>query len=140
MIEIDKATHAAITAYAVHFERLWTAGKRDRAALDLAVALRLRVTGHAQEHIEAAVRAMARGALKNPAEADGYARRIAAYPFSKDGEADYERVRPLRLEWVALEEERLLSPTERARLQVRKPAPAPARPSGSGRRQTRFEK
>lgn len=140
MIDIDKATHAAITAYAVHFERLWTAGKRDRAAVDLAIALRLRVTGHTQEHIEAAVRAMARGALKNPAEADGYAKRIAAYPFGKDGEADYERLRPSRLEWVTLEEERLLSPADRARQQTRKAASAPARPSGSGRRQTRFEK
>lgn len=137
MIDIDKATHAAITAYAVHFERLWTAGKRDRATVDLTIALRLRVTGHTQGHIEAAVRAMAKGALKNPAEADGYAKRIAAYPFGKDGEADYERLRPLRLEWVTLEEERLLSPADRARQQMRK-APAPA--SGSGRRQTRFEK
>lgn len=139
MIEIDKATHAAITAYAVHFERLWTARKRDRATLDLTIALRLRVTGHTQEHIEAAVRAMARGALKNPAEADGYARRIAAYPFGKDGEADFERFRPSRMEWVALEEEHLLSPADRARQQMRK-ASAPARVGGSGKRQTRFEK
>ncbi|MHB8982210.1 hypothetical protein [Thiobacillus sp.] len=131
MVEIDKATHAAITAYAIHFERLWVvhrAMKRERSTLDLTIALRLRVTGHAQEHIEAAVRAMARGALKNPADAEGYARRIAAYPFSKDGEADYERLRPSRLEWVALEEEQLLSPAQRAKL--RKPASAPARPSG----------
>lgn len=143
MIEIDNATHAAITAYAVHFECLWTmhrAMKRDRATLDLTIALRLRVTGHTQEHIEAAVRTMTRGALKNPAEADGYAKRIAAYPFGKDGEADYERFRPSRLEWVALEEEHLLSPADRARQQARKAASAPARTSGSGKRQTRCEK
>lgn len=133
MIEIDKATHAAITAYAVHFERLRAERKRDRATLDLTIALRLRVTGHAQEHIEAAVLAMAWVAMKNPAEAGGYAKRIAAYPFGKDGEADYERFRPFRLEWVALEEEHLLSPADRARQQMRKVASAPARPSGKRR-------
>jgi hypothetical protein len=136
-MEIDKATHAAITAYAVHFERLrviWAEKKRDRATLDLTIALRMRVTGHTQEQIEAAVRAAARGALKNPAEADGYAKRVAAYPFG-DGEADYERFRPFRLDWVALEEEHLLSPADRARQQMRKAASAPART-----RQTRFEK
>lgn len=137
-MDIDKAALATITAYAVHFERLVREKKRDRATLDLTIALRLRVTGHAQEHIEAAVRAMAKGAMKIPAEADGYARRIAAYPFGKDGEADYERFRPSRLEWVALEEEHLLSPADRAKQQTRKPASAPARPIG--KRSSRLEK
>lgn len=136
-MEIDKATHATIKAYAVHFERLrvhWAEKKRDRATLDLTIALRLRVTGHTQEQIEAAVRAAAQGALKNPAEADGYAKRVAAYPFG-DGAADYERFRPFRLDWVALEEEHLLSPADRARQQMRKAASAPART-----RPTRLEK
>ena len=80
-------------------------GKVDLSRVDAMVAVRMRVTGHSQAEIEAALRQLAPTLRDKPEGRDwgDYAQRTARYAFGADGDRQAAGLGKYRQQWERLE-------------------------------------
>lgn len=80
-------------------------GNVDLDAIDVMIAIRMRVTGHSRSDIESAILQCAQSKRKNPISRDwaNYAQSTMLYAFSESGDLQYERLRRFCKEWMDLE-------------------------------------
>ncbi len=80
-------------------------GQIDFSRVDAMVAVRMRVTGHSQADIEAALRQSAPALRENPESHnwDDYSRRTAAYAFSAKGDIEVKKYIKYKQQWLELE-------------------------------------
>lgn len=112
---------AAIDAYRIHYRDLTRRpGRNDLSRVDAMIAVRLRVTGHAQAEIEAILLAGAPSVRtdSNHRNWQDYAHRTAAFAFSPAGDRKATSCSKYRAHWMTLESP---APAKRARVS-RRPA------------------
>jgi hypothetical protein len=107
-IPLAAATGSALDAYQRHSQDVLQrqqGGKVDLSRVDAMVAVRMRVTGHSQADIEAALRQCASTLREKPEGRDwaDYAQRTARYAFGADGDRQTAGLGKYRQQWERLE-------------------------------------
>ena len=109
---LPAASDDAVKAYQRHYrdvlgvlQKRGGGGPLDLSRVDAMIAVRMRITGHDQEAIEAAIRRCAPG-IRPTAEGrnwDDYARRTARYAYSAAGDRQAAQLTHYRPQWERLE-------------------------------------
>lgn len=107
-IPLAATTGSALDAYQRHSQDVLQrqkGGKVDLSRVDAMVAVRMRVTGHSQADIEAALRQLALALREKPEGRDwgDYAQRTARYAFGADGDRQAAGLGKYRQQWERLE-------------------------------------
>jgi hypothetical protein len=106
-IPLAAATGSVLDAYQRHSQDVQRqqGGKVDLSRVDAMVAVRMRVTGHSQADIEAALRQSAPTLREKPEGRDwgDYAQRTARYAFGADGDRQAAGLDKHRRQWERLE-------------------------------------
>jgi hypothetical protein len=107
-IQLASPTGSALDAYRRHSKDVLQrqqGGKVDLSRVDAMVAVRMRVTGHSQADIEAALRQSAPTLREKPEGRDwgDYAKRTARYAFGADGDRQAAGLGKYRQQWEHLE-------------------------------------
>jgi len=107
-VDVAAATGSALDAYQRHSRDVLQrqqGGKVDLSRVDAMVAVRMRVTGHSQADIEAALRQSASTLREKPEGRDwgDYAQRTARYAFGAAGDRQAADLVKYRQQWERLE-------------------------------------
>ena len=107
-IKLAAAPGSALDAYQRHSQDVLQrqqGGRVDLSRVDAMVAVRMRVTGHSQAEIEAALRQSAPTLRDKPEGRDwgDYAKRTARYAFGADGDRQAAGLGKYRQQWERLE-------------------------------------
>jgi hypothetical protein len=107
-VEVAAATGSTLDAYQRHSQDVLQrqkGGKVDLSRVDAMVAVRMRVTGHSQADIEAALRQCAPTLREKPEGRDwnDYAQRTARYAFGAAGDRQAADLGKYRQQWERLE-------------------------------------
>ena len=120
--ELGEASGGVVDAYQRHYQdvlKRQKGGEVDLSRVDAMIAVRLRVTGHEQADIEAALRQCAPATRPKEEARDwgDYAQRTARYAYSAAGDRQAADLGKYRQQWEKLEGRELVRQQEQAKAQ-----------------------